>query len=83
MISRETILPSSNFPETWRALPIKPIWPGFAINTIFYAVILWALGYAPVKLRSFVRDRRGMCPSCGYDLRHVDHAVCPECGATP
>ena len=65
------------------ALPLHPLWPGFAINTIFYAVILLALCYAPVKLRSFVRDRRGMCPSCGYDLRHADHLVCPECGATP
>ncbi len=65
------------------ALPLHVIWRGLAINTIFYAVILWALCYAPVKLRSFVRDKRGMCPSCGYDLRHADHLVCPECGATP
>ncbi len=83
VISGERIGPSKDYPETWRALPIKPIWPGFAISTIFYAVILWALGYAPVKLRSFVRERRGMCPVCAYDLRHADHLVCPECGATP
>ena len=26
-----------------RFLPLYPIWPGFAINTIFYAAILWML----------------------------------------
>ena len=24
-------------------LPLRPIWPGFAINTIFYAALLWLL----------------------------------------
>ena len=25
-------------------------------------------------------DSRGSCPTCGYDLRAMDHAKCPECG---
>jgi|GEM_PF-3563681 len=23
---------------------------------------------------------RGICPSCGYDLRGAEHSACPECG---
>ena len=31
-------------------LPVQPIWPGFAINTIFYAAILWLLTFGPFTL---------------------------------
>lgn len=65
-----------------RALPLRPIWPGFAINTVFYAAILWLLTLGPFTARRLIRHKRGRCAKCGYDLRHADHAVCPECGAT-
>ncbi len=61
-------------------LPLKPLWPGFAINTIFYAAILWLLIPGPCALRRLVRRRRGLCPACGYDLGHAEHDTCPECG---
>jgi hypothetical protein len=72
--------------DSWRrdyALPLIPIWPGFAINTVFYAAVLWMLFAAPFALRKWRRIRRGLCPKCGYDLRNrpMDAAVCPECGA--
>ena len=64
-------------------LPYRPIWPGFAINTVFYAAILWS-PFAPFWLRRYVRVKRGHCIKCGYDLRgHSGSDVCPECGATP
>ena len=65
--------------KTTRALPLAPIWPGFAINTIFYATILW-LPFAPFQLRRYVRVKRGCCINCGYDLRGDFSAGCPECG---
>ena len=74
-----------NAPVNWPLdLPLRPIWPGFAINTVFYAVILWLLFAAPFALRRWRRIRRGLCPNCGYDLRKrpSDSSVCPECGAT-
>ena len=61
-------------------LPIGPVWPGFAVNTVFYAAFLWLLIPGPFALRRFVRRRRGLCPACGYDLRHGEHGACPECG---
>ncbi len=62
-------------------LPLRPIWPGFAINTIFYAAILWLLTLGPFNARRFIRRKRGLCINCGYDLRGAEHEVCPECGA--
>jgi hypothetical protein len=59
-------------------LPLVPIWPGFAINTIFYAAILWLMFITPGKIRHFIRIRRGLCPSCAYPVG--TSPVCTECG---
>jgi hypothetical protein len=66
-----------------RRLSVVPIWPGFAINTLFYAVILWMLFAAPFALRRRRRVKRGLCPKCAYDLRGraAESDACPECGA--
>ncbi len=62
-----------------RHLPIQPTWPGFAVNTLFYAGLLW-LPFAPRVLRPYVRRRCGRCLNCGYDLRGDLAQGCPECG---
>ena len=71
-------------------LPMRPIWPGFAINTIFYAAALWLVfGAGPGFVRRRVRRGRGQCLHCGYDLRGQGPGAgakagasrkCPECG---
>jgi hypothetical protein len=66
----------------WRrqtVLPLLPLWPGFAINTIFYAAILWVVFFVPGKLRRTLRRRRGLCPACAYQIGASP--VCTECGA--
>ncbi len=63
-----------------RALPLRPIPGGFAVNTVFYAAVLWLLIPGPFVLRRFIRVWRGLCPACAYDLRHGEHDACPECG---
>lgn len=74
--------PPRQFPTDQRtiALPLRPLWPAFAINTIFYSVIIWMLFFAPFVLRRWRRIRLGLCTKCGYDLRGVKHEKCPECG---
>jgi hypothetical protein len=69
-----------------RVLPLRPVAFGFAINTLFYAAVLWMLFAGPGAVRRLVRRKRGRCPGCGYDLRgQVTIAApgsrCPECGA--
>jgi hypothetical protein len=59
--------------------PLYPIWPGFAINTVFYAGVLWLLFAGPFALRRRRRIRRGLCPKCAYPVGTSD--VCTECGA--
>ena len=63
-----------------RWLPLRPIWTGFAINTIFYTASLWLLTLGPFTARRLIRRKRGHCIKCGYDLRGTKHEVCPECG---
>ena len=60
------------------AVPLDPIWPGFAVNTPFYAAVLWLLIPGPFALRRFVRMKRGRCLKCGYLIGEA--AVCSECG---
>ena len=63
-----------------RIVPLRPIWPGFAINTFFYAAIVWVLWSSPLAARRVSRRKRGRCIRCGYDLSHAEHGACPECG---
>ena len=62
----------------FRAVPIRPIWPGFAVNTLFYAAVLWALVCGRFALRRLIRLKRGLCPNCAYSTGESD--VCSECG---
>jgi hypothetical protein len=61
-----------------RIVPIGMLWPGFAINTVFYAAILWLLFAAPGRIRRFIRIKRGRCGACGYPVGASP--VCTECG---
>lgn len=59
-------------------MPIKPLWPGFAINTLFYGTLVSGAmtGIAALKRRR--RAKRGLCIQCAYPLTRGD--LCPECG---
>jgi hypothetical protein len=70
----------ATFPMDPSALPLLPLWPGFAINTAFYALILWLLFAAPFALRRRRRIKRGLCPKCAYPVGTSD--TCTECGTT-
>jgi len=64
-----------------RLLPTRPVWPGFIVNVLFYAAILWLLLLVvslPFALRRWRRTRRGLCPKCAYPVGTSDR--CTECG---
>jgi hypothetical protein len=62
-------------------LPAIPVWPGFALNTAFYAGVAWGLRQVARAIRRRRRRRKGLCVKCGYDRAGiVSTAPCPECG---
>ncbi len=61
-----------------RVLPLRPIWTGFAVDTIVFAATLALLTIVPLLLRRTVRSKRGCCTKCGYPL--CGAVRCPECG---
>ena len=66
-------------PGVPRAIPLRPMWSPFIFNTAIYAGTLYLL-VAPLAVRRVIRRQRGRCVKCGYDLRHAEHELCPECG---
>jgi hypothetical protein len=68
------------FPVRLAALPLRPIWHGFAVNALFYAALSAALLVGVSHLRCLTRRRRGQCTRCGYDRRGIVGGPCPECG---
>jgi len=52
-----------------RIVPFGPIWPGFLIDTLFYAAIWFGVFFGFTGAKKLMRVRRGRCPRCGYDLR--------------
>lgn len=61
-------------------LPYRPIWIGFAINTVFYTLIVMMIAWIVRQARHARRMRKGLCPYCAYELHHDFRAGCPECG---
>ncbi len=59
-------------------LPIFPLWPGFAINTLFYGTFAWAMMAGVSYFKHRRRAKPGMCVACGYPVSGLN--VCPECG---
>ena len=58
--------------------PIQPLWGGLAMNSAFYASIVWLVPTTLVAARRWVRLRRGLCRSCGYP--QSTSSICTECG---
>ena len=68
---------------TIRGLPCMPIWPGFALNTIFYAALAWGAWQVPLAIRRRRRRARGQCVRCGHALAGLPAgSPCPECGTS-
>ncbi|MCA9280075.1 MAG: hypothetical protein H6815_12495 [Phycisphaeraceae bacterium] len=69
---------------TPRAVPLIPVFPGFLINTLLYAMIWLGTTLRFGAWRSHRRIKRGKCAQCGYLREGLDAALpCPECGCVP
>ena len=61
-----------------KVVPLQPRWPGFVLNTIFWALVMWLLCMIPRWIRSGVWIIRRRCMRCGYPVG--TSPVCTECG---
>jgi hypothetical protein len=70
----------------WR-VPIRPEWPGMAVDCCAYSSVfaaLWGLVWSIGWLRRRKRKDVGKCTGCGYDLSGLPvESACPECGKAP
>lgn len=62
-----------------RSLPIMPRWLPFLSDTLVFAAPVALLWLGVPAARRWRRRRRGLCPTCGYEVRGL--ATCPECGS--
>ena len=60
-------------------LPLKPIWPAFALNWLIVTAMLWTLWVTHLKCRRAIRRLNRRCWSCGYPMGGSNQ--CSECGA--
>jgi hypothetical protein len=71
------------------SFPFKPQGPGravwgFALDTLFYALVLAGVLVGLRAARRWWRMRSGLCLSCGYARSGLATGdACPECGAKP
>jgi hypothetical protein len=74
--------------QTWKlTLPlpldrvcINPHWPGIILTSCCGYALTPLLVITFGECRSNWRRNRGRCTACGYSLRGLTGAVCPECG---
>ena len=63
------------------AAPLIPIWSGLAADTALFTLPWLLLCLGIPAFRRALRNRRGLCAACGYDLRATPAgSPCPECG---
>jgi hypothetical protein len=82
-----------DIPETTKSRPIPVMTPGFSYFRICFpywsaaavsGAVVWPwLGFVVFRHRRKRRRQRvGLCPKCGYDIR-ANPARCSECGQAP
>jgi hypothetical protein len=69
----------SGWPLENRVLPSRPLWFGFTVNSLFYAVVAGGCVWIGLRIRRFLRLRRRVCPTCKYPFGIG--TVCTECSA--
>ena len=73
---------NSYFVEHPALYPYRPMFFGFIVNSVLYAVCLACLFKVMSRLRlryrQAVRRGKGLCPHCAYNITGL--STCPECG---
>lgn len=84
-LSGQTSQPLKLLNGFWKTIPgaiypVVPIWPGFALDLIFYIILAFGLLRGYPLIRGVARLANKRCIFCGYQLHDSFDAGCPECG---
>ena len=79
MLCFSQYLTAGHWPDDHELL-YHPIVSATLINTPIFAVPWFFLLFAPGIIRRTLREKRGRCPTCGYNLRGEFGDGCSECG---
>lgn len=83
MVIRQASNPTGTTSISAIVLPMRPVWPGFLIDTASFASFWLTIRVAVSGVRRGLRRRRGACVFCGYDRRSISSKQpCPECGGS-
>jgi len=67
-----------------RALPLTPVWPGFALDMALWGGLWLGLAWLLRSSRRRWRARKNRCIHCGYPRTGLPaDTPCPECGRKP
>lgn len=88
LVTRNSIFGSNDaffnfieFQTNFRTYPYKHKWGIVPLWFLFFIIGLYPTYWMITgPLRRLERRRRGLCVSCGYDLKCNESGVCPECG---
>lgn len=62
-------------------MPWMPVWPGFAVDTVWWGCAWFFVPRGALAARAWHRRRRGRCGYCNYNVAGHHSLLCPECGA--
>ena len=62
------------------ALPLRPMFPAFIVNTAVYSLLVMLAVAGPIYVRQRVRIAHGRCPRCAFP--RGSSRVCTECGTS-
>lgn len=65
---------------------VRYFWKNILLDSLFVVGLTWALACVArtpivlIRRNRMWRFRRGLCPTCTYDVSGTDATICPECG---
>lgn len=66
----------------WRLIPFRPLWLNLLASSCLYGTPIFIVAILVRGCRRRCRHSYGRCVQCGYDIKGLSVARCPECGVS-
>ncbi|MEK6700947.1 MAG: hypothetical protein AABZ53_01690 [Planctomycetota bacterium] len=78
LMKKSWTMPSGDVVRFPIYFPVRPIWAGLVTNTVFYALVLFAILWLRGRMNYWLRRQFGLCVKCKHPLGTL--LVCEKCG---